>query len=144
MQTKQENIEISNEEEIDNINDIIPAEILEKIPKEAQGKLISSFELMMEGSASPISPLMKKIQPEHITSFLEGQKEGQMKEYQDRRDNKVFIVVLVALGIAAFITIIVLLRNNAETMEKIIYAVGGLLAGAFGGFGLGKNRSSNE
>ena len=39
------------------------------------------------------------------------------------------------------IVIIVLLKDNLYIMEKVIYAVGGVIAGAFGGYGFGKNKN---
>ena len=38
---------------------------------------------------------------------------------------------------------IVLLKDNPDVMEKIIYTVGGVIVGAFGGYGFGKNRNDD-
>ena len=40
-----------------------------------------------------------------------------------------------------FVILIILLKDNTDVMEKIIYTVGGVIAGAFGGYGFGKNRN---
>ncbi len=37
-------------------------------------------------------------------------------------------------------TLIILLKDNPDIMEKIIYTVGGVVIGAFGGYGFGKNK----
>lgn len=39
-----------------------------------------------------------------------------------------------------FIIIIVLLKDSPDVMEKVLYAVGGVIAGAFGGYGLGQRK----
>jgi hypothetical membrane protein len=51
-----------------------------------------------------------------------------------------FALVLVIVGL--IVTILVLFRNKPEMVEKILYAVGGLLAGAVGGYGYGKSKRS--
>ncbi len=40
-----------------------------------------------------------------------------------------------------FILLVILLKDNPDVMEKIIYIVGGVVIGAFGGYGFGKNRN---
>lgn len=47
------------------------------------------------------------------------------------------------VAMAFIIIIIVLLKDNPEIMEKIIYTVGGVVIGAFGGYGYGKNKSED-
>lgn len=39
--------------------------------------------------------------------------------------------------------VIALLRDDTDVMEKVIYAVGGVCAGAFGGYGLARNRTDD-
>lgn len=34
-----------------------------------------------------------------------------------------------------------LLKDNPDIMEKVIYAAGGLIAGPVGGYGIGKNKT---
>ena len=38
------------------------------------------------------------------------------------------------------IALVILLKDNPDVLEKVIYAGGGLIAGAFGGYGYGKNK----
>ena len=40
-----------------------------------------------------------------------------------------------------FILLVILLKDIPDVMEKIIYIVGGVVIGAFGGYGFGKNRN---
>ncbi len=42
------------------------------------------------------------------------------------------------VAMAFFVVVIILLRDDTDVMEKVIYAVGGVCAGAFGGYGLAK------
>lgn len=39
-----------------------------------------------------------------------------------------------------FIVVILILKDIPDVMEKIIYGLIGLVAGAFGGYGIGKNK----
>jgi hypothetical protein len=45
----------------------------------------------------------------------------------------IFIVVMV-----------VLLKNQPDMLEKILYTLGGITAGAFGGYGFGKHQSNDD
>lgn len=48
--------------------------------------------------------------------------------------------MLVALALVFFTAIIVLLKDNPDVLEKIIYSVGGVIVGAFGGYGFGRQK----
>jgi hypothetical protein len=45
------------------------------------------------------------------------------------------------VGMVFFILLVILLKDIPDVMEKIIYIVGGVVIGAFGGYGFGKNRN---
>ncbi len=54
---------------------------------------------------------------------------------------KVFTFLTMIVAMVFFIFLVILLKDNPDVMEKIIYTVGGVVVGAFGGYGFGKNRN---
>lgn len=43
------------------------------------------------------------------------------------------------IAMVFFIILVILLKDTPDVMEKIIYTVGGVVIGAFGGYGKNKN-----
>lgn len=101
------------------------------------------LSMQMGGVMSPQIELMKKMTSEHVTEFLEGQREANNNQFQESRDNKIFIIILVLIILVFIIVIILLLRDKPNILEKILYASGGLLAGAVGGYGAGKSKKDD-
>lgn len=62
--------------------------------------------------------------------------------YAEKFQKKVFTFLTMLIAMIFFIVIIVLLKDKPDIMEKVLYAVGGVIAGAFGGYGLGKKQSN--
>lgn len=93
---------------------------------------------------SPETELFKKVTPEHITHYLDDSRDNMHLGYKDRTQNRVFKGFLVVVGMVAFIVIIVLLKDKPDILEKVLYAAGGLVAGAFGGYGFGKKNSGDN
>ena len=60
------------------------------------------------------------------------------KSYAERFHKKIFTFLTMIVAMAFFVVVIILLRDDTDVMEKVIYAVGGVCAGAFGGYGLAK------
>lgn len=94
----------------------------------------------MGGIVNPSSAISKKITEEHISEYLSGSREEMQKSYQEKRDRKIFSFLISLLGIVFVLIVIVLLKDSPDMLEKILYAAGGVVAGAFGGYGYGKSR----
>ena len=48
-------------------------------------------------------------------------------------------------GFMIFIIVLVfLLGDKADILEKVLYTIGGLIVGAFGGYGFGKTKRNDE
>ena len=56
---------------------------------------------------------------------------------------KVFTFLTIVVAMIFFVIIILLLEDKPEIMEKIIYTLGGVIAGAFGGYGFGKKQNDD-
>lgn len=136
------NAEISkpsiNEADLENILDEIPEEHRKKIER-----TIIESSVMMRGMVHPENAIMNKIYEEHITEYLAGARKEMENSFAEKKQNKVFIFLTLLITLVFFCIIILLLRDDSEVMEKIIYALIGLAAGAFGGYGVGKNRAGD-
>lgn len=138
---EKEKVKKEPEEEIEEIPEELH-EVLESVPPK-QRKVIerSLMTIQMAGNiASPESAVMKKITEEHITEYLEGAREEMRNSYEERKSNRWFLLAVVIASMIFFVVIILILKDNPNIMEKVIYTLGGVIAGAFGGYGIGKNK----
>lgn len=120
-------------------------DILEDIPQEAQHKVksIIGMSMRMGGVISPQLELMKKMTPEHVSEFLQGQREASNNEFKESRDSKFFMAFVLTAVLIFVVIIVVLLKDKPDIMEKVLYTIGGLITGLVGGYGFGKTRSDN-
>lgn len=89
--------------------------------------------------------LVKQIQPEHITLALNHADKANERIGEDRRDarNK-WIWVLGILCVTVLATIAMLLfTQNSALLAEHFDAIVGLVAGGFGGYGIGKRMSES-
>lgn len=119
--------------------------VLEGIPKEERHefKRMIGMSMQMGGAISPQLELMKKMTSEHVTDFLQGQREATRYEFKESRDNKLFSGFMLFIVLVFVLMLVILLRDRPETMEKILYAAGGFAAGIAGGYGYGKTKKDN-
>lgn len=89
------------------------------------------------------NPLVKKITEEHISSFLEGSKQNMELEYKDKKQNKIFVGLIILAVMIFIVILILLLKDTPELMEKIICTFVGLITGIIGGYGFGKNKGDD-
>lgn len=129
-----ENILSDIPEELSDILNTVPPEHRKQVSQ----MMISAVQ--MGGITSPNSAITKKITEEHITEYLAGTREQMQKGYQEKRDRKFFAFFSGLAGCAFIIAVIILLKDNPDMLEKILYTSGGIVAGAFGGYGYGKSR----
>ena len=97
---------------------------------------------MRSSVSSPETAVMKKITEEHISKYLDGAELEMKNSYAEKFQKKVFTFLTMLIAMIFFIVIIVLLKDKPDIMEKVLYVVGGVLAGGFGGYGLGKKQSN--
>lgn len=117
-------------------------EVLESVPPEhrkvIERLMISSVQ--MRGVVAPETAVMKKITEEHISKYLDGAEQEMNNSYKEKFHKKIFAFLTMIVAMIFFIVIIVLLKDKPDVMEKVIYTVGGVVVGAFGGYGVGKNQ----
>ena len=102
--------------------------------------MMISSSVQMRSIVSPETAVMKKITTEHISQYLNGAEQEMKNSYAEKFHKKVFTFLSMIVAMIFFVIIIILLKEIPDVMEKVIYAVGGVIAGAFGGYGLGKNQ----
>lgn len=105
-------------------------------------KKIIGMSMQMGRVISPEMEIMKKMTPEHVTEFLETQKQAMQNEFKESKDTKIFLVVVLILFLVFIIALVVLLKDKPDILEKVLYTLGGLIAGIFGGYGFGKTRGN--
>lgn len=138
------------EQDDNDDNDIIPEEVkevLKRVPSSERKtieKIMIQSSFGMMGQVNQETSISKKITSEHITQYLDGARENMKNVFHERRENKIFIFGLVVVALIFFVILVCLLKSNPELLEKIIYAVIGLVAGAFGGYGVGRHKRTDD
>lgn len=134
-----------NDEDMDDIEGI--QEILNRddLPKEVKGVLMRTLSVHMQGGVvSPENMIAKKIDGEHITKFLEDSRSNMEHSYEEKKHRKILVFLVLLLTMAFVVIVILLLKDKPDTMEKVIYSLGGLAAGALGGYGFGKSKKDEQ
>ena len=133
-------------QEPDDILDEELDRMLEGVPQEAKSKIRSIMSMtMVTQRTSPQAELMRKMTPENIHEFIQTQDASDQRTYKDRQNTRIAMLIAFGLGICALLGVIALLKSNGELLEKVLPPVITLIAGAIGGYGLGrKNNSSND
>lgn len=126
----------------DDVMDAILGNI--PVPEEDRPEIrkMIGMSMQMGRVISPEMEIMKKMTPEHVTEFLETQKQAMQNEFKESKDTKIFLVVVLILFLAFIIALVVLLKDKPDILEKVLYTLGGLIAGIFGGYGFGKTRGN--
>lgn len=134
-----------DDEDIDNIDTGEIFEGLEDVPEEKR-KVIEKLmvsSIQMRGMISPENAISKKITEQHITQYLEGAREDMKNSYAEKKQSKIFLFFTLLISMVFFVIVIVILKDKPDIMEKVIYTLGGLVAGAFGGYGFGKKKNDD-
>jgi hypothetical protein len=120
----------------ENMADELPPEvsrIIEELPPEER-KRITSFLMMSSIQSSPLSPIFKKLTPDHITKIIDSSDKNNQRSYEFALWSKLntFIVLLLGLGLFLFLTIF-LAKSNVGLYKDIVQYLFTFL----GGFGIG-------
>lgn len=121
-------------------------EMLEGIPKEHRREIkeLMVSSVQMGGMISSENTISKKITEAHISQYLEDSKIAMERHFEEKKHNKIFLGIITAMVMIFLIVLIVLLKDIPDVMEKIIYAAGGVVVGALGGYGFGKGRGRED
>ncbi len=119
--------------------------ILEGIPKESRHEVrkLVGMSMQMGGVISPQMELMKKMTPEHVSEFLDTQKKEMENHYKENRENKIFLFAILLITLVFIVLLIQMLKDKPDIMEKVLFTLGGLITGLFGGYGIGKAKNDD-
>lgn len=124
----------------ENFDDLLPNEILESIPPEERGSLINvMLRSYSSGISSNFSPYSEKITSEHLTKIIENSDSQDKRDRLERKSERIYNLLLVIVGVLGIGTIIIIFKDDKDTLITII----GILLGFLGGFGFGKTKRNN-
>lgn len=128
--------------------DAVINDVIEKVPEEDRHEVKRMMSMTMQMgrvmSSSPEMELMKKMTSQNIETFLNGQKNAMEYQFKESRENKIFLGIMVLVFLIFIVVLIILLDDKPDILEKILYTTGGLIVGAFGGYGFGKTKHDDE
>ena len=121
------------------------AEVLQKVDPQTRGQIerIMVSQFSMVSRLSPETEVMKKVTPEHITAMISTQDEAMKRTFKENSEKRWFSIGLAAMLCGMFVFVILALKDTPDVMEKIIYAVGGVIVGGFGGYGIGRTKNND-
>lgn len=128
----------------DNLEEAELEDVLESVPPEHRKvieRMMISSSIQMRSISSPETAVMKKLTSDHISKYLNGAELEMKNSYAEKFHRKIFTFLTTIVAMVFFIFLVILLKDIPDVMEKIIYTVGGVVIGAFGGYGFGKNRN---
>ena len=121
------------------------SEILDSVPPEQKPLfqvMMASLRMVVRGG--PETETAKQLTPEHISQYLSGAREAMQKDYQNKREGRIFALLVLLIIVIALGFVILVLKDTPDVMEKIIIAAGGFIAGIAGGYGFGKTKKDDE
>ena len=128
-------------QQVDSIPQIIESiENSTDIPKEQISIIEESLTMMSFMQNSSDSLIAKKITDKHIEKYLEDSGENMRLSYEDSKQSRYFIIIIISIMTVLVAFIVYTFRNSPEVIEKIILAAGGFITGGFGGYGFGKSK----
>ena len=140
VKTQKEEIKDSKDVK-DNYSDIIPEELLQSIPVEERGKMVSIIkQSMFSGVVKRNNPISEKITEEHITKLIENSDEQDKRDRKERNVDKYFSLILIIIALVFVGFLIVFLQSNEKLLITIITAIFSFI----GGFGLGKSLKKQD
>lgn len=117
----------------------IDNEFPEDIPQRIVGEKFMG--MMMSQVRGGVSELAGKLKDNHIDKLLELSGKESEREYQDKKNqrNFILIVVIIAILVLVFLTIY-LAKDHENTFMRILIPILAFMGGLGTGYGVGKHR----
>ena len=117
--------------------------LVDQMLQDEEGK--QTIEMLLQHQMSQMSiieqnPVADKISEEHISDYLAGSKENMKLSYEDKKQTRNFMLIVMLMGLLSLIIVVFILKQMPETLDKVITAVISGLSGALGGYGIGKKQ----
>ncbi|MBN3898086.1 MAG: hypothetical protein HWQ41_23290 [Nostoc sp. NOS(2021)] len=138
------NQENESNKEFDQQKDEQESEYIEKLPEELKNlnlppeikKEIRTFLSMGRFSGSSISPIIDKINQQHITKILESVEKDSERAFVDAQEARKYNLVAICIFVAVFVFLTVFLVNKDVAVYQDILKILIIFGGGFGS-GLG-------
>jgi hypothetical protein len=126
---------------IDIGEEIIPEEILESIPAENRGKVVSIIkQSIFSGVMRRGNPISEKITEEHISKLIEKSDNQDLRDREERKSQRNYNLIIIIIVLLFLVFLIVYLKEDKELLYKIIIAIISFV----GGFGVGRTSFKKE
>ena len=121
-------------------------EVLDSIPDQKQANVVRRIMSLQFSaiSATPENAISKKITSDHISQYLNDSRVAMQESFKEHHEDKIFKGVIILSALVFMIVIIILLKNQPSVMEKVIFSVVSLVAGALDGYGYGYKKGMEE
>lgn len=122
-------------EEEQDVSNVMPPEFIHRV------ELMSA---MMMKDMSSQSNIADKLTAEHLDKMIDNEAKEIASKYKYNSFRLVLGLILFIFMAGLLITVIIILKDSPDVMEKIIYTVGGVIIGGIGGYGFGSRKSNNS
>ncbi len=131
----------SHTEDKETNDELIPDEILDAIPEEDRGKVISIMKrTMFSGVMEKNNPIADKITEDHITKLIDNSDSHDKRDRHERKGLRTHNIILILIGLIFIVFLLIFLKDNQDLLIKIIIAIISFI----GGFGYGKSSIRKE
>lgn len=105
----------------DNIDDIIPDEVLETLPIEDRKNVVRIIkESMVSSITRRGNPISEKITEEHITKLIDKSDSQDLRDRQERKSQRSYNLIILVIGLLFLGFLIIFLKDDKELLYKII------------------------
>lgn len=109
-----------------------PAKATSGIARVVQETFMGAFR-----SGPTFHPIFDKFEPEHVTQFLKDASESDADRRKMERGDRWFRLVYVAIGVAIFCGLtVILLPGHPDLYFQLLQGLGIFVAGLLGGYGI--------
>lgn len=126
----------------------IPAEVaqvLDTLPVEQRTTIVRFFsQAVLLSRSSPETEIAKKINSDHITQLLNQDQQAMEYEFKDSQSRRKYQLISTGIVCVIVLALVVILKDSPDTLEKVLIGLGGVIAGAAGGYGVGITKDKDK
>ena len=131
--------------QVEGMNEAIE-QVLDSLSPEQRTVIERSMvaQFAMVSQATPESEVAKRITGEHITKMLDNQSKAMELTHKDENNRKLLFAGIIVALLATVFGVIVLLKDQPETMEKILTVLITATISGLGGYGIGRGKDKGD
>lgn len=135
----------ASNEALADAEQIVNPEVLEKLPPEAKQEIIKLSAFMGSFSSPPHSPILKKVNEEHISKILDFSENDSKRTFEDAQTTKRYNLAYAILFCAVAVFLVIYLSDkNPELLKEILKLLIAFLGGLGAGYGLKRGKSKDD